>query len=121
MLAAVCGGSAAASFVVVLQIDRVAGLAERLAAHATMPHIVIGAAGGLAFYLWRVTEGHPFVATMAVFHTLIGGVFGLIASKAAAGYGLNESLQTATAGIGGATGPRGIDIAAEMVRREKKD
>ena len=79
--------------------------------------IAIGMVSALALYLYMLPDGQPIDAGVAARKTLAGGVFGLLAAKAGAGFGLNEQLQTAAAGVGGARGPKYLDKIAEKLSR----
>ncbi len=82
-----------------------------------LPSMALGMAGGLSFYLWRVTEGQPFRCVMAVLHTGLGAFFGLMGAKAASGFGANEQLKTVASGIGGGMGPKAIDHIERLIKR----
>ena len=82
-----------------------------------IPSVLIGMAGGLSFYLWRVTDGEPFRWVMAGLHTALGSFFGFIGAKAALGFGANEQLQTVANAIGGGMGPRALDKIESFVRK----
>lgn len=87
--------------------------------HVTVHLIAIGVAAGLGVYLFSLPESQPVHYRTAWVKALAGGVFGLIAAKAGAGFGVNESLQTAAAGIGGAKGPEYVDKLTETLMRGK--
>ena len=115
ILAAVAVGIPLGSLITVFAPE-IHALMNAAAQSANMPSMMIGMAGGLSFYLWRVTEGAPFKCTLALLHTALGSFFGVIGAKAAGGFGGNEQLQVVAAGIGGGMGPRAIDRIEKMVR-----
>lgn len=119
ILAIACGLTMGASALVVLKSeDLITWIIKAVAeSHVwlVVPQIAMGAAGGLSWYLWKVTEGHPFKLAKAALLTFVGGFFGLLASKAAAGAGLNENLETAAAGIAGGMGPKSVDLLVDVV------
>lgn len=71
-----------------------------------LPLIVVGAAGGLANYLYRVTEGQPFSAMLAFLHTVLGAFFGPMTGAAVGGMGGSPHVEVAAAGFGGGMGPK---------------
>ena len=102
------GGAAA-----VLNPDRLLVVASMLPVQT----IAIGMASALALYLYTLPDGSPVSVDHAVKRAIAGGVFGLIAAKAGAGFGFNDSLQTAAAGVGGARGPEYLDKVADKLMR----
>ena len=104
---------ASASAAVVLDLDRVLAIASLLPIQA----VAIGMASALALYLYNLPDGSPISVVNAGKRAIAGGVFGLIAAKTGAGFGLNDSLQTAAAGIGGARGPEYLDKVADKLMR----
>ena len=104
---------ASASAAAVLNLDRVLAVASLLPVQA----VAIGMASAIALYLYNLPDGSPVSVAHAVKRAVAGGIFGLIAAKAGAGFGLNDSLQTAAAGIGGARGPEYLDKAADKIMR----
>ena len=104
---------AATSAAAVLDPERLLALAGLMPVQT----IAIGMASALALYLYNLPDGNPVSVDHAVKRLIAGGIFGLIAAKAGAGFGLNESLQTAAAGVGGARGPEYLDKAADKLMR----
>ena len=104
---------ATASAAAVLNPDHLLAIASLMPVQT----IAIGMASALALYLYNLPDGRPVSVDHAVKRAIAGGVFGLIAAKAGAGFGLNESLQTAAAGVGGARGPEYLDRAADKLMR----
>lgn len=97
--------------------DKLIALAFQVSRMSDVPSMLIGMAGGLSFYLWRVTEGQPFRCAMALLHTGLGAFFGVMGAKAAGGMAANEELKTVAAGLGGGLGPRGIDRIERIIKR----
>ncbi len=102
-LASVVAGSA--SFFTVLYAD----LAWWLITTFTVQTAAIGLVSALAIYIYALPEGAPISGRTALRRAVVGSVFGWIAAKTGVGFGLNESLQQASAGIGGAKGPEYMD------------
>ena len=101
-----------AGFVAVL-----VGVSVRVMVSQDMPSVVVGMAGGLSFYLWKVTEGDPFRCVLALLHTILGAFFGLIGAKAATGMGASDELKTVASGLGGGMGPKAIDRIERLIGR----
>lgn len=108
-LAMACVVAASLSASVVLAPESVWTLAQSIPVQA----IAIGMASAMALYLYMLPIGSKIHAGQAARKVLAGGIFGLIAAKAGAGFGLNDSLQTAAAGVGGARGPDYMDQLAK--------
>ena len=102
-----------ATAVVVLRPD----IIVTIAALFPVQPVAIGMASALALYLYNLPDGSPVSVANAVKRAVAGGIFGLIAAKLGDGFGLNQSLQTAAAGVGGARGPDYIDKIADKLAR----
>ena len=110
-LAAACLVAAMAAAAAVLNA------AQALAILAKFPSVpvAVGMITALALYLHVQPAGARLSASHAARKAVAGGVFGLVASTAGAGFGLNENLQTAAAGVGGAKGPEYLDQIAKRL------
>lgn len=97
--------------------DEIRSSVRQFASWPDLPSTALGMAGGLSFYLWKVTEGQPFRCGLAILHTALGAFFGLMGAKAASGVGANEQLKTVASGIGGGMGPKAIDHIERLMKR----
>lgn len=112
-LAVSCLAAGTASFFLVLDPTLLLWLWAQFAVQM----FVVGAVTCLAFYLYSLPEGAPINYSTAARRAVAGGVFGYVAAKSGAGFGLNDNLQTASAGIGGAKGPNYMDRAIDALTR----
>ena len=109
-LADLIAGSVSAAFVLTDTMTETDALLW-LAAQFSVRTIAAGMVVGLALYFYTLAEGAPVNVRSATTRALAGGVFGFLAGKTAAGFGLNENLQMAAAGVGGGKGPEYLDKA----------
>ena len=88
---------------------------------AVVPVLLLGAVGGASYGLWQMSQGETVSAGNLALRTGVGTVFGFAGAQTAAGFGLNENLQTAATLIGGGTGPKYLDAAVERMLGEKPE
>ena len=122
-------GTAIFSGLIVLYLDALSvvilgGIAEVIKTW-TFQTILVGSVASLALYIFNLPEGHRVNTRTALSRAFTGSVFGYLAAKLAAGFNLNDSLQAAASGAGGAKGPQYIDTAMRRLvgsgREEERD
>ena len=82
--------------------------------------LAVGIVSAVALYLYKLGDDQPVRYRTVAFKAVAGGLFGFLAAKAGAGAGLNESWQTAAAGVGGARGPDYLDKISEALAERVK-
>ena len=87
----------------------------RAAVNFTAQTIAVGVVSGLAMYLYSLNDSERVRPRTAVIRALSGGVWGFLGAKIGAGMGLDHSMQTAAAGVGGAKGPEYLDRLADRI------